>query len=318
MKKSFQLIMLCVFITGCRAEDTCETFNSISSYEFAQHFITDLIENDTLKLKHHLLTSDTVTFCRGYKEQKKTRNESIFEKNMRAAGLKDTILEKRLQEKRLQGPYSVFYPDLNRSIEISQEIQNWTLIDKVDTTIDPDFQEQKIRFFFIGEKGDTMSFGVFYMRDISANIVPTRFFVENLSETANRYRSSLNEESFIYYKVYSKLDETRTNLEHVGIQISNESGYDIDYLKFRVELALNKVPREVFASQTIELRRKIFDKDIIDIKVKEFEDFFLGKPIEHAIGNHVITIDAQPREPTWTEVVLAGLKDLPVLIKDEG
>ena len=75
------------------------------------------------------------------------------------------------------------------------------------------------------------------------------------------------------------------------IEIQNNTGIDIDYIKFRVKLynGSNSWNRELFFNQTVVYNEKIFKDDIVRINVPSLTNFYTG----FYINNNNISFNAE-------------------------
>jgi len=89
-----------------------------------------------------------------------------------------------------------------------------------------------------------------------------------------------------------------TTFSNFYVTLSNNTGHDFDYIKFRVSLKTNKNGyEETVFSKTLERREKIYDKDVVKFEIEELRGFYIGVNInnEKNFDWDSEILDAKPR-----------------------
>lgn len=95
------------------------------------------------------------------------------------------------------------------------------------------------------------------------------------------------------YKGYSP-----TSFTNFYVTLSNKTGNDFDYVKFRISLSIQKNGnKEIVFSKTFERHEKIYDQDVINFEIIELKDFYIGVNVNNQdnFDWDGEIIDAKPR-----------------------
>lgn len=87
-----------------------------------------------------------------------------------------------------------------------------------------------------------------------------------------------------------------TKIAYALLEINNQSGFDFDYIKFKVQFFDLKNPGQAILERTFEKNIKIHKGDVFNFELKELENYNTGRDLKNISPLiNVVVLDAKPK-----------------------
>lgn len=230
-------------------------------------------------------------------------------------------VEKGLQENNFTIIETVFGKGLNSLDKYSKENMQSILevfkdskkVQGVKIEVDELKQDKVIKIFFKKDDEFYRTRTYFKYNDIK-EIQPFEFHWTNLSVLCNS-RSKLPyipENSIDFKRIVWRFDNSQQVFREGSIELKNNTDNEINLLKFKVSLMYSTQTNDIreFYNKTIEYKKSIPKGDIVQIKLKDLEDYYTGFSINAnnlLFETKVIEAKPKPTQPSCLEII--ELKD---------
>lgn len=231
-----------------------------------------------------------------------TDTNSISETLDKALLKKDTFLLIQIHEKDLDSLEEFRQNELEEAFTFRS--QKGVSLLKMDTSVSVIFDKEYpyLRLFY-KFKQDYYRISAGYERDKQGQIQIKRIGCDNISEECrNDTTEVFNPRGNISFRRFIwEADYRNTSFENARIEVKNETGMDLTYLKLKVSLHKNTLYNtEEFFSQTIEFNDKIYKGDIVTIPIPRLSNHYVGFSIsKESFTYYAETVEALPKPESY-------------------
>jgi hypothetical protein len=256
------------------------------------------------KTTHNILLMTVITLivsCQR-KPVDRTNFRSVADNIIELIADNDTAGLKKLYEPRKDGSIEKAIARLSENDLKQFEGKNLIYLEKDTFLITASQQYFFLTIFFKEDKSDTAYFvaQAQYHKDALGRIMLENLGFRNLSkECLEESQKEYVPSGLSVKSLHWKTNYAETAFAMGAVDITNESGADVDYLKLRLNIMVNGVSK---FNRTIELTHKIYNGDLmVRVEVPELTNYYGGGDVlsrESVSFTHTI-LEALPKGEPW-------------------